>query len=505
MLLGVVDLYQQRHLAEEEITKRAQSMAENLAYSSRLAVLTEDKLLLEAALQSVTSAADFAYVAIYGERWAPLINAGGNHVESDVIESELSEEHRKRLAQSEKISSRSFTHGAERYVEFFAPIISTQSTLPYELQITSGEQKIEGAKKLQRTIGAVRLGLSMARVDAQLASFFKWRGSSLVIFLCLSAFAIYIFSVRITRPINQLSERAKAMSKGFLEQEIPVASRDEVGQLALAFNDMARALNQQYLELEQKVAERTKALKAVNMKLVAASEHKSRFLANVNHELRTPLSSIIGYARLVRRETGEQISSLQQENLEDLLRNAERLLGLIDSLLDFAKIELGKTEVKLEEVKLDPLVHEAVATFEPMLNGDAVRIARDVAQGMAPIFTDREKLRQIILNLLGNAVKFTDHGEIRVAAFREDNNVKLSVADTGIGIERGDMDRIFDEFDRGRLTSDGKYRGTGLGLAIVKRLVEVLGGVIAVESEVGKGSKFTVTLPVNSSEAPVDS
>jgi signal transduction histidine kinase len=249
------------------------------------------------------------------------------------------------------------------------------------------------------------------------------------------------------------------------------------------------------------VAERTQALTIANNKLAETSEHKSRFLANVNHELRTPLSSIIGYARLLRRETEGQISTLQRENLEDLMRNAERLLALIDSLLDFAKIEAGKMEVQLEQVRIDELVQSAVTTVEPMLNRNCVRLVRDIPANIAPLYTDREKLRQIILNLLGNAVKFTEQGEIRVSACQANGDFKLAVADTGIGIDKADTTRIFKEFDRGGLSNGGNFHGTGLGLAIVKSLVDFLGGSIAVESEAGKGSTFTVTLPVKGREA----
>jgi signal transduction histidine kinase len=318
------------------------------------------------------------------------------------------------------------------------------------------------------------------------------------VLLCFSTLAIYIFSDRITRPINRLTHQAKKMSKGFLDEAIPVDSRDEIGQLATAFNDMARALSQQYLGLEQKVAERTNELRAVNLKLARASEQKSTFLANVNHELRTPLSSIIGYARLLQRETEGRITSLQRENVADLLRNAERLLGMIDSLLDFAKIEAGKADVHIETVRVDEVIHTAVATVRPILDGHSVRIIPEVSSGMAPVSTDPEKLRQIIINLLGNAAKFTDRGEIRISTHLENGHFKVAVRDTGIGIDEADMDRIFEEFDRGRLSSAGNYRGTGLGLAIVKSLVTVLGGSVAVQSEVGKGSTFTVTLPAKS-------
>jgi len=499
VLIGFIDLYQQKELAEDEVNKRARTMAENLAYSSRLAVLTEDKRLLESALHSVTGAADFAYVWIYGEKWTPLVQAAGKAVDLKPLNAELEDNQKKLLLNQGTLLFNSVSAGNHRYVEYVAPIALTESTMPYELQIEPGDpNRGQGEQMREQTIGAVRVGLSMTRVDSHMASFLKWRAWSILTFLCLSALAIYIFSGRITRPINRLTEQATKMSQGLLNQTMAVESRDEIGQLAISFNDMARSLNELYSGLERKVAERTKELTAVNKKLADSSEHKSRFLANVNHELRTPLSSIIGYARLLRRATDGPLSSQQRENLEDLLRNADRLLGLIDSLLDFAKIEAGKTELQLEPVRIDELIHGVTATIEPILNQDSVQLVRDVPAIVTPLYTDREKLRQIILNLLGNAAKFTEHGEIRISACQENGDFKLAIADTGIGIDGADVDRIFEEFDRGRLTSDSGYRGTGLGLAIVKRLVDVLGGSIAVESERGKGSTFTVTLPVKS-------
>jgi signal transduction histidine kinase len=291
------------------------------------------------------------------------------------------------------------------------------------------------------------------------------------------------------------------MSQGFLDQSLVVESQDEIGELAISFNDMARSLKELYSGLEGKVAERTQELRAVNEKLAQASELKSQFLANVNHELRTPVSAIIGFGRLILRETQGRIDSLQRENLEDLLRNAERLLGLIDSLLDFAKIEAGKMEVQLEPVKIGEMVQGVSAIVEPMLDKERVRLIRDISPDTAPLYTDREKLRQIMLNLLDNAVKFTEHGEIRISAFQENGDFKLAVADTGIGINQDDLNRIFEEFERGQSSNGRSYRGSGLGLAIVKRLVDILGGSIAVESEVEKGSTFTVTLPIKMCEA----
>ncbi len=323
----------------------------------------------------------------------------------------------------------------------------------------------------------------------------------LFIGLGVALLATLLVRRRVVRPLETLRTGVELIRKGDLSARLDIKTGDEIEVLADEFNAMAAHLNDAYSSLEHKVVERTEELMTANNKLADASKLKSQFLANVNHELRTPLSSIIGYARLLRREIDGQISSLQRENLEDLLRNAERLLGLIDSLLDFAKIESGKVEVQLEPVRLDELIQGAAATIEPMLNKNSVRLVRDVPSHLMPLYTDREKLRQIILNLLGNAVKFTDHGEIKISACQKNGEFKIAVADTGIGIEKMDMTRIFDEFDRGRLSDDGSYRGTGLGLAIVKKLVGVLGGSIAVESEVQRGSTFTVTLPLKSREA----
>ena len=209
------------------------------------------------------------------------------------------------------------------------------------------------------------------------------------------------------------------------------------------------------------------------------------------------MSAIIGYGHLVLRATEGQISQLQSENLEDLLRNAERLLNQIDSLLEFSKIEAGKMEVHVEPVNVNEVIQAAISTIEPSLNGSSVRIIREIDPGIAALNTDREKLRQIVLNLLDNAVKFTERGEIKISASQQNGSFKLAVSDTGIGIPKEDLNKIFEEFHRGDSSSTKNYRGTGLGLAIVKQFVNLLGGEVAVESEVGKGSVFTVTLPVD--------
>ena len=293
----------------------------------------------------------------------------------------------------------------------------------------------------------------------------------------------YAFSWSLIGPVKEMDSRLKQIASGDFSQHVEVLNRDELGTLAANLNRMNDELGQLYKQLD------------------TANRHKSDFLASMSHEFRTPLNAIIGYGRLIRRETEGQIAPLQRENLQDLLNNAERLLNLIDSLLDFAKIEAGKMEVRAEPVRVQEVIHGAASTIESMLNVDRVRLIRAIAPDIPALNTDREKLRQIILNLLGNAVKFTERGEIRISACQQNGSLNLVVSDTGIGIEKNDLDQIFEKFHQGDLSSSRKYRGTGLGLAIVKKFVNLLGGDVAVESEVGKGSVFTVTLPFDRENA----
>jgi signal transduction histidine kinase len=231
--------------------------------------------------------------------------------------------------------------------------------------------------------------------------------------------------------------------------------------------------------------------------LEVANRHKSAFLASMSHELRTPLNAIIGFTRLVVRKTEGQIPELQKENLKKSLVSSEHLLNLINGLLDLSKIEAGRMEVFVERFKLDEVIRDAVSTVEPMLKERRVQLRTDIGLDISALNTDREKLKQILLNLLSNAAKFTEQGEIKISACQENGSLKLVVSDTGIGMKQEALAQIFEEFRQADMSSTRRYGGTGLGLTIVKKFVNLLGGDIEVESEVGKGSKFMITLPVS--------
>ena len=327
--------------------------------------------------------------------------------------------------------------------------------------------------------------------------------SLLLVGLGVALLATLLVSRRVILPLETLRHGVERIRKGDLTTRLNLKTGDEIEILADEFNDMATHLREAYSGLELKVAERTRELTNANEKLVAASQLKSQFLANVNHELRTPVSAIMGYGELVLSDTESHFSAVQKANLQDLLKNAERLLKLIDSLLDIAMIEAGKLELRIDAVELEEVIRGVTATIEAGLDKNHVRLVRNVALNLPVLKTDRDKFKQILLNLMDNAAKFTERGEIRISALHQCGVLKLEVADTGIGISKEDLNLVFEEFRRGESSRMKKYRGTGLGLAIVKRLVGLLGGTIAVSSKLGEGSTFTVTLPMDYKESSV--
>ncbi|MCJ2077102.1 response regulator [Methylobacterium sp. E-016] len=226
-----------------------------------------------------------------------------------------------------------------------------------------------------------------------------------------------------------------------------------------------------------------------------ASRAKSSFLANMSHELRTPLNAIIGFTRLVMRRAKDVLPLKQFENLEKILTSSEHLLSLINSILDLAKVEAGRMEVKVTDFALESTLDLCLRTVEPLLKSDRVRLVRDVEDVPETVRTDQEKLKQILINLLSNAVKFTEAGSVTLRVRTVDKRIVFTVTDTGIGIPDSALNLIFEEFQQVDNSASRSHGGTGLGLAISCRLARMLGGDIAVESREGEGSTFILTLP----------
>jgi signal transduction histidine kinase len=233
--------------------------------------------------------------------------------------------------------------------------------------------------------------------------------------------------------------------------------------------------------------------------LEIASQHKSQFLANMSHELRTPLNAIIGYTEMMADGLYGDVSEKAQGVLERVQANGRHLLGLINDVLDLSKIEAGQLVLAMEEYSVADMVATVLSTTESLARAKGLRLGSDVPAGLPTGTGDARRLTQVLLNLVGNAIKFTDQGSVEVRAAQVDGRFELSVVDTGFGIAPEDQAKIFEEFQQVDNTSTRKKGGTGLGLSISRRIVELHGGRITVESEIGKGSTFKVIVPVNAS------
>lgn len=227
-----------------------------------------------------------------------------------------------------------------------------------------------------------------------------------------------------------------------------------------------------------------------------ASKAKSEFLSLMSHELRTPLQAIIGYTEVVIEELKLADDEHHLKDLNRVILNSERLLKLINGVLDLAKIESGRMDLDLTEVKLSSLVEEALGTVAPLAEKNAIQLQVDVDDGELLPIADPEKLLHILINLLGNAIKFAPNGQVRIKAYHQPQQIYISVADTGIGISKEQQATIFDPFKQADSGTTRKFQGSGLGLSITRQLCELMGGGIRVESELGAGSKFIVELPL---------
>ena len=334
-----------------------------------------------------------------------------------------------------------------------------------------------------------------------------WRTAFLLVAFLLLAIATSVFLARrLVRPIESIQAAAAKIGSGELGQRIDVTSKDELGALADEFNRMAAQLQESYSGLELKVEERTQelalALEELDLKsreLEAASQHKSDFLANMSHELRTPLNAILGFSQVLREEMVGEVNEKQAEYLDDILSSAYHLLSLINDVLDLSKVEAGQFELEIAPFSLRDSLERGVVMVRERATKEGVRIAVATDPDVDVVAGDERRVRQVIFNLLSNAVKFTPAGgAVNVSAERVDGEVRVSVTDTGPGLAPEDHERVFDEFQQ---TDAGveQREGTGLGLALSKRLVELHGGRIWVDSQLGRGSTFVFTLPVEAS------
>ncbi len=351
-----------------------------------------------------------------------------------------------------------------------------------------------------------------ADFDAEVSAIQWWILGVIVLALLL----VPLFSVMITQPLRRLTQVTSHIAAGVFEGsslEEAEQAPDEIGRLAGSFRQMveqlrerSEALRRLNEELEARVAERTAELHQANAELAAARDHafaasraKSAFLASMSHELRTPLNAIIGYSEMLAEEAAEAGLEGFQADLGKILASGRHLLALINDILDHSKIEAGRVQLVLEEFSVAALLEEVAATLRVLARRHGNTIVVQYQPSIGRMRADLTRVRQVLYNLMSNACKFTEQGQITVSAVREASDgqewLSFIVSDTGLGMSSEQVAGLFQEFAQLDNSIRRRFEGTGLGLAISKRLVELMGGTISVESELGRGSTFTVRLP----------
>ena len=288
-----------------------------------------------------------------------------------------------------------------------------------------------------------------------------------------------VLSWSLVGPIKRTEARVAEIAEGDFSGTLDVANRDELGSLAANVNRMNDELRRLYGELE------------------TSSRHKSEFLANMSHELRTPLNAIIGFSQVLRQRLFGEINAKQEEYLDDVIASGNHLLSLIDDVLDLSKVEAGRIELERTEFSLPEALERSAVMVRERAADAGIRLSVEPGPGAELVRADERRVRQVVFNLLANAVKFTPPGgSVTVATERAGGEVRVSVTDTGPGVAPDDRERIFEEFQQTDLGARQRV-GTGLGLALSRRLVELHGGRIWVEAGPGGGSRFVFTLPLD--------
>ena len=352
----------------------------------------------------------------------------------------------------------------------------------------------EIATQVTRAVRAEEAGMGRIRegVEATYRRALLLTGGFAAASIVLALGLGFVISWSFILPVREAEGFLGEVAKGDFGRNIEVPNRDEFGALARRMNEMSRELHQLYDE-QQRAGHQ---LRALNAELEQASRAKSNFLASMSHELRTPMNAILGFTEMIRDGLYGEVPPDIQEPVSDIHTCGRQLLGLINNVLDLSKIEAGHMELAPSEY----VVEDVVSTVKLSLRALAATKGLDLVTAVGPdlplCFGDGKRITQCLMNLVGNALKFTAEGRVEIRVAPDGDHLRFAVADTGIGIAADQVEHIFEEFRQADATVTRDFGGTGLGLAITKKLVELHGGRIWVESEPGKGSTFFFTVPV---------
>lgn len=410
------------------------------------------------------------------------------------------------------------TSHEERYdsagnYQYYQPIVFSQMCRDCHYTQTDNLSSLEsvGTVAAEEPLSVVRLTLPQQATRS--AIYWTWAVLITLAILTVSAGVITLYLIVryvIVKPLKHLREVSDQIRNGKMETRAELHTGDEFEELASSFNRMLRHLADSQSELtvantdlDRKVEE----LAHLNMQLHEMNQVKSEFLANMSHELRTPLNSIIGFSEVLKNI--DSMTDKQRRYATNIMKSGKLLSEMINDILDLAKIEAGKMEVKPTEFKIETVVHAHCDMVRSLSEEKNIDLLVDLEPDLPLLFQDQVKLQQILTNLLSNAIKFTpEGGRITVSGKMLPNDrFEMAVSDTGVGIAEDDRSAIFEKFRQGKVVRGEdnltrEYSGTGLGLSIVRELCSLLGGEVELESEVGRGSLFRILLPARFNSRP---
>ncbi|MCU0981038.1 MAG: ATP-binding protein [Pirellulaceae bacterium] len=396
---------------------------------------------------------------------------------------------------------------SEQLIHYYQPVYWKESCTRCHL----GFEGVDAFTQADRPLDQGQLPFRVVKViipDLETQDAIRWNRALLAAIGILTVFLAMVILYVIIRyvvvkPLKHLRDVSEEISRGNTELRAEITTNDEFEELASAFNRMLRHLTDAQDELRQVNADldaKVDQLAQLNMQLYEMNRLKSDFLANMSHELRTPLNSIIGFSEILAGI--DSLSDKQKRYAHNIRKSGRLLLDLINDILDLAKIEAGKMDVRLTEFRIGAVITAQCEMIRALSEEKNIDLICEVEPELPVMFQDQSKIQQVLINLLSNAIKFTpEGGRITVSVRRSpDDRLLLAVADTGVGIPEEDREIIFEKFRQSSQTVGDRnltreYSGTGLGLSIVKELCKLLGGEISFVSELGRGSTFTVAVP----------
>lgn len=400
---------------------------------------------------------------------------------------------------NQEIFAHTFTNG------FPEELLNIPKTAKQNIINTDNEAYIHISRPLIEGMDAkLHIGIRHARTDSLTQSVINNISGIVFPFILFIAILAIFLSKKVSSPITNLTHKISEYTSGKDEIKFDTNTKiSEVTLLGKTLDSMIvektiinNALLQAHDNLEIKIEERTKELAEANTKLTELDELKSMFIASMSHELRTPLNSIIGFSSVLLSGMTGSLTDQQRDQLERVSGSAKHLLDLISDIIDISKVEAGHVELLVEEFPVSEIVSDAVFSFGNQLKSSNIKLNLEL-QDELTVTTDRRRLLQVIINLLSNALKYSEKGSISIKTYSHNGKLILSIEDTGLGIAEENIQRLFEPFERIDNKLSVKAGGTGLGLYLTKKIVtDSLKGNISVVSELNHGSTFTVSLPL---------